>query len=60
MCAVFSAAAFGLVGSNLSWDLVFPGLPASHLELESRGTIHLRRRHALGGRGQKFAKFADG
>ena len=24
------------------------------------GTIHLRRRHALVGRGQKFAKFADG
>ncbi len=24
------------------------------------GTIHLRRRHVLGGRGQKFAKFADG
>ena len=24
------------------------------------GTIHLRRRHCLGGRGQKFAKFADG
>ena len=36
MCAVFSAAAFGLVGSNLSWGLAFPGLPASHLELESR------------------------
>ena len=35
-CAVFSAAAFGLVGSNLSWGLAFPGLPASHLELESR------------------------
>jgi hypothetical protein len=24
------------------------------------GTIHLRRRHFLGGRGQKLAKFADG
>ena len=24
------------------------------------GTIHLRRRHVLGGRGQKIAKFADG
>ena len=23
-------------------------------------TIHLRRRHVKGGRGQKFAKFADG
>ena len=23
------------------------------------GTIHLRRRHLLGGRGQKLAKFAD-
>ena len=24
------------------------------------GTIHVRRRHFLGGRGQKFDKFADG
>ena len=24
------------------------------------GTIHLRRRYFLGGRGQKFTKFADG
>ena len=23
------------------------------------GTIHLRRRHSLGGRGQEFAKFAE-
>ena len=31
----------------------------SNITKTFKGTIHLRRRHSLGGRGQKFAEFAD-
>ena len=42
---------------------MFGGHFFSFLELNAEipfGTIHLRRRHFLGGRCQKFAKFANG
>ena len=34
--------------------------PSNFLHYIALGTIHLSRRHILGGRGQKLAKFANG
>ena len=45
---------------NCDKSLYFSDDCPKSLARGGKGTIHLRRRHALGGRGQKFAKFADG